>query len=198
MTQPSRIDGLPDLPPGDIGPTDDEFGYSQELVRSIILADRAAQAAKQVAAWQPIETAPKDGTIVRLLVNFTEHPLEDDNEKPIATIGGNCGDNTGEDQWQFAGWSWDQDCFTEGEGEVVGWMPMLDTSAPSATSLASAAEAGQVLATFEDWWYGHDGMRQRQVAYLGWPCTKELAQSIWNDARAALAQHQAPQQGEQQ
>jgi len=48
----------------------------------------------------------------------------------------------------------------------------------------AASEPGEV-ASFDAWWYGWDGVRQRQVAYLGWPCTKELAASIWNDARLA-------------
>jgi hypothetical protein len=64
------------------------------------------------------------------------------------------------------------------------------TPAPSA-ALHQGADALRE-ATFDDWWYGHDGVRQRQVAYLGWPCTKELAETIWNGARAALSQHQAP------
>lgn len=77
---------------------------------------------------RPIETAPRDGTIIRLCVIFTEHPLEDDNTNPLWTIGANSFDNTGEDKWQFAGWSWDYDCFTEGEGTVLGWLPMASTS----------------------------------------------------------------------
>lgn len=78
-----------------------------------------------IEQWQPLETAPKDGTILRLLVNFDEHPLEDDNTKPIPTIGCNSLANTGEDEWKFAGWSWCHDCFTQGEGSVVGWLPMM-------------------------------------------------------------------------
>jgi hypothetical protein len=61
---------------------------------------------------------------------------------------------------------------------------LLYTS-PSPVAQAPA-QAGEVRA-FEDWWYGHDGVRQRQVAYLGWPCTKELAESIWNGAREQAA-----------
>lgn len=63
--------------------------------------------------------------------------------------------------------------------------PNTKLAAPSPVAQAPA-QAGEVGA-FEDWWYGHDGVRQRQVAYLGWPCTKELAESIWNGAREQAA-----------
>lgn len=71
----------------------------------------------------PIDTAPRDGTMVRLLVQFTDHATEDV-EGPAWTIGANSFDNTGEDHWQFAGWCWSHDHFTEGKGTPVGWLPM--------------------------------------------------------------------------
>lgn len=77
--------------------------------------------------WRDMATAPRDGTLVRLLVEFTEHATEDSDAMPSPTIGANSFDHTGEDVWQFAGWSWEQDCFTQGAGEPVGWLPMLDT-----------------------------------------------------------------------
>ncbi|MBS6039950.1 Lar family restriction alleviation protein [Pseudomonas sp.] len=81
--------------------------------------------------WRDMATAPRDGTLVRLLVEFTEHATEDSDAMPSPTIGANSFDHTGEDAWQFAGWSWEQDCFTQGAGEPVGWLPLLDT--PHAT-----------------------------------------------------------------
>lgn len=75
---------------------------------------------------QPMGTAPKDGTIVRLLVRFTEGAFEDV-EPGVATwtIGQNGADHHPEDdEWLFAGWNWEQDCFTQGEGEPVGWLPL--------------------------------------------------------------------------
>lgn len=81
--------------------------------------------------FQPMQTAPRDGTIIRLLVQFEDHPLEDDNTKPLWTIGGNSFDNTGEDLWQFAGWCWTHDRFTDGVGTPVGWLPLIDTPAHS-------------------------------------------------------------------
>lgn len=77
--------------------------------------------------WRDMANAPRDGTLVRLLVEFTEHATEDSDAMPCPTIGANSFDQTGEDVWQFAGWSWEQDCFTHGEGEPVGWLPLLDT-----------------------------------------------------------------------
>jgi hypothetical protein len=75
--------------------------------------------------WRPMETAPVDGTIVRLLVDYSGdgcHPLED--ADVAQTIGGNTDGNTGTSEgWKFAGWSWEQDCFTEGCGKPIGWLP---------------------------------------------------------------------------
>jgi len=77
--------------------------------------------------WRDMASAPRDGTLVRLLVEFTEHATEDSESMPSPTIGANSYDHTGEDVWQFAGWSWEQDCFTQGAGDPIGWLPLLDT-----------------------------------------------------------------------
>ncbi|WFS20584.1 hypothetical protein P9K38_09705 [Pseudomonas sp. 905_Psudmo1] len=74
--------------------------------------------------WRDMATAPRDGTMVRLLVEFTEHATEDADQAP--TIGANNFENDGEDRWQFAGWCWSHDHFTQGQGEPIGWLPMLD------------------------------------------------------------------------
>ncbi|WP_296277778.1 hypothetical protein [Pseudomonas sp. UBA7530] len=74
--------------------------------------------------WRDMATAPRDGTLVRLLVEFTEHATEDADQAP--TIGANNFENDGEDRWQFAGWCWSHDHFTQGKGEPIGWLPMLD------------------------------------------------------------------------
>jgi hypothetical protein len=73
-----------------------------------------------------MKTAPKDGTIVRLLVDYSGedacHPLED--AQITHTIGGCTDANTGlREGWKFAGWSWEQDCFCEGRGKAIGWLP---------------------------------------------------------------------------
>ncbi|WP_109513569.1 hypothetical protein [Pseudomonas ovata] len=82
--------------------------------------------------WRDPDTAPKNGTMLRLLVEFTDHSTEDD-DKAI-TIGHNSRDNTGEDEWQFAGWCWSHDHYTEGKGAVVGWLPLMDHKAEGAKS----------------------------------------------------------------
>lgn len=89
----------------------------------------APPAAGVPEAWQPMETAPKDGTLLRLLVKFEDHPI-DDGAGPFATVGTNYRDNTGEDAWQIVGWCWEQDRFIDGVGTPVGWLPML-TAAPT-------------------------------------------------------------------
>lgn len=88
-------------------------------------------------------TAPKDGTLLRLLVSFEHHATED-GVGPQPTIGSNTWDNHHDfDEWQFAGWNWEQDCYTQGVGTPVGWLPMLD-AAPGAALPAVGQEAGAV------------------------------------------------------
>lgn len=69
--------------------------------------------------------APRDGTIVRLLVKYDRDdgwsPLEDADE--AWSIGFNSLENTGEDRWQIVGWDWSSDRFTEGVGTPIGWLP---------------------------------------------------------------------------
>lgn len=66
--------------------------------------------------------APTDGTMLQLKVLFTEHNLEDRSQyEPVVTMGFNDKDHTGLDQWQFAGWCWQHDHFTEGKGIVISW-----------------------------------------------------------------------------
>ncbi len=74
---------------------------------------------------RPMDTAPRDGTMVRLLVQFTEHATED-TDGPSWTIGANNGEHDGGDLWCFAGWCWTHDHFTEGKGTPVGWLPLID------------------------------------------------------------------------
>ncbi|AWH36630.1 hypothetical protein C1929_07630 [Stenotrophomonas sp. ZAC14D1_NAIMI4_6] len=78
-----------------------------------------------------MDTAPRDGTMVRLLVQFEDNATED-TAKPAWTIGA-CNDNyLGEDErtgWRFAGWCWTHDHFTEGKGVPVGWLPLINSRA---------------------------------------------------------------------
>lgn len=76
--------------------------------------------------WRPMETAPKDGTMLRLLVDFEENSTED-GAQPHPTIGANNFGNDEIDEWKFAGWDWQQDCFTHGVGLPVGWLPLVES-----------------------------------------------------------------------
>src|ERR1700722_173065 len=86
-------------------------------------------------AWHPIASAPRDGTLLLLLVeNALEelncHPLED--SVLSRTVGFNNFDLDGEDKWQMAGWAWENDHFTEGHGTPKKWM--LFPAAPGSVS----------------------------------------------------------------
>ncbi len=78
----------------------------------------------------PMSMAPKDGTVVRLLVQHDGTSFEDSDDAAW-TIGFNNHGNTGEDRWQFAGWCWTHDHITEGVGKPLGWLPMLDGPSPA-------------------------------------------------------------------
>lgn len=97
------------------------------------IADAITLLTVQQGSWQPMETAPRDGTLLRLLVRFTEHPIDDAaHDTPLPTIGANSFDNTGEDEWQVVGWCWTHDHFTQGQGTPVGWLPMVANQLPAA------------------------------------------------------------------
>lgn len=76
--------------------------------------------------WWPIASAPRDGTLLLLLV---ENPVEDLNCHPLEdaalsrTVGHNNFDHDGEDVWHMAGWNWSHDCVTAGHGIPRKWRP---------------------------------------------------------------------------
>ena len=86
----------------------------------------------QTIAYLPAETAPKDGSILRLFVDYSVKDgcgaLED--AETAWTIGFNQLVDTGDDVWEFAGWDWGGDCFTQGHGKVIGWLPFHSSSVP--------------------------------------------------------------------
>lgn len=75
----------------------------------------------------PVETAPTDGTVLLLLVNFGCYPFNDD-ENTGVTIGFNNSSNTLEpDDWHIVGWNWDSDAFqTAIDAKVLGWYRPLE------------------------------------------------------------------------
>lgn len=89
----------------------------------------------------PMDTAPRDGTMLRLLVQFDDHST-DDTDGPAWTIG-YCSKPhpDDDDNWQFAGWCWDHDHFTEGKGTPVGWLPLIDASPKGGSSVRAQFEA---------------------------------------------------------
>ncbi len=105
---------------------------------------------------RPMDTAPRDGTLVRLLVQFEEHLIEDTDE-PAWTIGA-CNDDLVPDDertgWQIAGWCWEHDHFTEGKGTPVGWLPMLDS--PKDGSDTARLDSGMIRLSHRDE-FGEDG-----------------------------------------
>lgn len=94
-----------------------------------------------------IDTAPRDGTMLRLLVDYRngDFPLEDANE--AWTIGFNIFDSTGSNEWRFAGWDWCQDRFVQGSGTVIGWLPLALTADPGAMVAAALERAAEALET---------------------------------------------------
>lgn len=108
--------------------------YLVRRTGQVVTMERPA-AQQQPTAWRPMETAPRDGTLLRLLVDFDDHPT-DDSAGHAPTIGANNFDNTGEDAWQLAGWCWTHDYFTEGKGTPVGWLPLLPDAFPPAEQAA--------------------------------------------------------------
>lgn len=101
---------------------DARMAYGWNECRKEMLATPPAQDVRE--HWRPMETAPRDSTMLRLLVEFSEHATEDSPD-PSPTIGFNSFDDNGEEDWKFAGWCWCHDHFTQGEGTPVGWLPML-------------------------------------------------------------------------
>jgi hypothetical protein len=112
------------------------YGRIAEPVWSLVLSMlesmgyRGGRGVEQPPVVEPrdMDLAPKDGSMLRLLVDYSsddaDHPLED-TAGQAWTIGFNNLKDTGVDEWQFAGWSWSQDCFCDGHGKPVGWLPFL-------------------------------------------------------------------------
>jgi hypothetical protein len=109
-----------------IGPRDKWAEWRARRDKSLANPRRNAAALRlNATVWQPIALAPRDGTLLLLLVeadaeDINSHPLED--SALSRTVGFNNFDHDGEDVWQMAGWCWDHDHFTAGHGQPKKWM----------------------------------------------------------------------------
>lgn len=96
--------------------------------RAALAGHTAPPAAEQpepaASGWRDMGSAPKDSTLIRLLVEFEDHATEDE-EGPAVTIGFNALENDQIDKWHFAGWCWTHDRFTDGVGTPIGWLPLV-------------------------------------------------------------------------
>lgn len=125
-------------------------GRAAEMVRAMD-ATRVALSPTETPAprdqWQPIETAPRDGTLLQLLIQQDEdHGCGFDDDDVTRTMGFNNFDNDEIDEWKFPGWSWTHDCINEqGHGTPIAWalmLPLPDAPDRRAT-LPKEAESGE-------------------------------------------------------
>jgi len=76
----------------------------------------------------PMEKWDKRDETVILLVDYSDSGENALDDAVVAiTIGHNNDHNVGKGEgsgWQFAGWNWCQDHYTEGKGTPIGWMPL--------------------------------------------------------------------------
>jgi len=133
-------------------------------------------------APRPMDTAPTDGTLMRLLVDFTSNATED-TAGPAWTIGACNDENVMHDErvgWQFAGWCWTHDHFTEGEGTPVGWLPLVGkpSQAVDLGAVRAALDAAEGLAGV---CASVDGYSREEVAASGRAMRQQFA-----DARALI------------
>lgn len=138
---PELPDYDPDLQGREVAPGVYQRGHTDDAMhayaRAAVKADRA-----QWPAWQPIETAPKDGTSVLLLLDSSDVPHAarwlSGPDDPRAT------DETTKPGWYFP---WDGYQVTEYDGPVC-WMP-LPPGPGEAAQPADAALLQRALAALE-------------------------------------------------
>ena len=100
------------------------------------------QSREDMPDFMPVDTAPKDGTMLRLFVRFNECSLED-GDHPQWTMGFNDKRSTEIDEWHIVGWSWTHDCFVEAHNaQILGWLPFIRAvpDTPSAALKPKAQE----------------------------------------------------------
>ncbi|MDZ5815072.1 hypothetical protein U4I65_08505 [Stenotrophomonas maltophilia] len=122
------------------GLLDDSLLFADQIQKQASTICTAAAAPGIDPGPRPMDTAPRDGTLVRLLVDFDENAI-DDSIGATWTIGACNDDNVSEGArigWQFAGWCWTHDHFTDGKGTPVGWLPLIDGPRDAAPAVTSA------------------------------------------------------------
>lgn len=125
----------------------EHFGGDEETHKSvsrIVSAHnnfhRSADPFRPMEEWDAYEDKDE---LVLLIVEFEGNSTDD--AIFAITIGGNNDHNVGPDEgqgWQFAGWDWCQDCFTEGRGKPVRWAPLPHHIARAMDDAADAASKG--------------------------------------------------------
>ena len=138
VTAQQRANAIEALDAVEVHPCDvnNDSIRAKGLHGSMAALHAALAAPLQQGEYLPMTSAPKDGSLIRMLVKFEDHPLDDD-DQPQWTVGFNNLSNTQVDEWQFVGWSWQSDLFCDGTGTPIGWLPMLD----AARGAAQAAPA---------------------------------------------------------
>ena len=158
--------------------------------------------------WRPIADAVKDNRLYILLVDYTDetnaaakakweaegyvwapNPLDD--AFHARTIGHNNFDNDGEDVWQFAGWCWSQDHYTQGRGTPVACIELAAVAPMAGDDRDFMREAfGRVLAErvrqveVERWSPEHDAKhRDGELALAG---AAYAVQSVMETRSAAV------------
>ena len=119
-------------------------------VEGLIATQTEAAPAANALPWRSMLTAPTNGTIVRLLVDYSADSafgsLEAHNPTSTGqTIGVN-GDGGHLDDPEgrvICGWNWEHDCFTQGKGEPVGWLPFAAEPVAEPQTVKTADEATQ-------------------------------------------------------
>lgn len=85
---------------------------------------------ESVKGWQPIESCPRDGTLVLLLVPIQDEMMAIDAENDptpayTRTIGFCDTDYCDPGGWHLAGWDWSHDCFCAGTATAPRyWQPL--------------------------------------------------------------------------
>lgn len=115
--------------------------HSPTLGEKAMLEDALHKWVDKQLEWRSPETAPMDGTIIELNIEYTNghSPLHDAIVAP--TIGWNSFDDTGDDCWEIVGWDWSQDHIRNGRGKILGWRSSR-LNLPDPTTVKPIAQKG--------------------------------------------------------